>query len=288
MIQDTTRFTMDLPTALSRTLSGNVKPMITQCSMRHLYTLPQSEHPQKETMIALAKNMERRRCNHHTLENPLSTLECLSSVIDPKSTHTDKDLINKFNYVVAVQDEDVRRWCRRVKGVPIIYVKRSVMVMEPMGERSVGVREGMEKGKMRSGLRARERGEAVEKRKRGDEDEEIKEVGGVGQGGGTGEREGKKRKKGPKGPNPLSVKKPKKSEKKVTGNDTPRRDEELNPAVGQPEERDLESEKAGGDAGLAMSEAQKPPTARKRKRKHRSKKLEELATVPDGGEEEIA
>ena len=279
---------MDLPTALSRTLSGKVKPMITQCSIRHLYALPQSEHPQKEAMIATAKNMERRRCNHHTLDNPLTTLECLSSVIDPKSTHTDKDLINKFNYVVAVQDEDVRRWCRGVKGVPLVYVKRSVMVMEPMGERSMGIREGMEKGKMRSGLRVTERGAALGKRKRVDGEGETKTDGGIENGGAAGVREGKKRRKGPKGPNPLSVKKPKKSEAKVADECMPEVDISLDRGIGQSKEKAPKVESAAEDRGSAMVTVRTPLTARKRKRKHKSKQAEELKIVPDGEGGEIA
>ena len=271
MIQDATRFTMDLPTSLSRTLSGKVKPMITQCSMRHLYALSSSEHPQKETIIATAKSMERRRCNHHTLENPLSTLECLSGVIDPKSTHTDKDLVNKFNYVVAVQDEDVRRWCRGVKGVPIIYVKRSVMVMEPMGERSLSVREGTERGKMRSGLRAN--ADTLGKRKR--EDGVEPEVGDSGRFQSevrSGEREAKRRKRGPKGPNPLSVKKSKVELKKM---------------------EPMEPSEANGRGQVTVfsknitDEVPDTSVTRKRRRKHRSKKPEELDVTRNSRREEV-
>ena len=205
MIQDATRFAMDIQTSLSRTLSGTVKPMITQCSMRHLYALPTS-HPQKQTLISAAKSMERRRCNHHTLEDPLSTLECLSSVIDPKSSHTDVDLVNRFNYVVAVQDESVRSWCRGVRGVPLVYVRRSVMIMEPMAEGSAKLREGTEKGKFRSGLREKAQS-ALGKRKRsvdnGDVIREVKPEAAVNEE----DRQVKKKIKGVKGPNPLSVKK---------------------------------------------------------------------------------
>ena len=270
MIQDAARFTMDLPTSLSRTLSGNVKPMITQCSIRHLYALPTSEHPHKETLIATAKTMERRRCNHHTLDEPLSTLDCLKSVIDPKSVNTDQGLVNKFNYVVAVQDEEVRRWCRGVRGVPLVYVKRSVMVMEPMNEGSLGVREGVEKGKMRSGLRGRV-GDALGKRKRGEGD-------GMGEGQeGADEAakpEKKARKKGPKGPNPLSVKKSKKPTQTLG-----------KPGVG------VEVAEEPGTLhtdGMAMANAEPESTKRKRRRKHRSKPSDESKMVENGDVEDSA
>ena len=150
--------------------------------------------------------MERRRCNHHELEEPLATLECISSVIDPKGSGT-----NKNRYVIASQEERVRRFCRGVKGVPIIYVKRSVMVMEPMSEGSVGVREDAEHEKFRQGLRGRVAG--LGKRKRDDEDREnlpdVNSAEGKAILDGEDQIPKKKRTRGPKGPNPLSVKKSK-------------------------------------------------------------------------------
>lgn len=186
--------------------------MITQCSMRHLYELTTIPQNQKEDLISLAKQMERRRCNHHTLEKPLVTLECLASVIDPKQSST-----NKNRYVIASQDEEVRKYCRGVKGVPLVYVKRSVMVMEPMAESSVNVKEGINRGKFRMGLR----GQADEnKRKRKTDADPNHGDGDVAEKSGTpGDEDGevgrpikKKRIRGPKGPNPLSVKKPRKRE----------------------------------------------------------------------------
>lgn len=87
----------------------------------------------------------------------------------------------------------------------MLYVKRSVMIMEPMAEASVRAKEGVEKGKLRSGVKVL-KGERGGKRKREEEegqDDERREDGE--------EKEAKKRKKeyGLKGPNPLSVKKKK-------------------------------------------------------------------------------
>ena len=178
-----------------------------RCSIRHLYALKEVPQTEKDALIATARNMERRRCNHHTLEEPLSTLDCFQTVIDPKKSFT-----NKNRYIVASQDEAVRRFCRGVKGVPLVFVKRSVMVMEPMAESTVGAREGLERSKFRSGLRGRG-AVLLGKRKRETEDidshvdlakesvsaEEI-----------TGLTPKKKRTRGPKGPNPLAVKKSKK------------------------------------------------------------------------------
>ncbi|KAK5999579.1 hypothetical protein QM012_005236 [Aureobasidium pullulans] len=208
MIKDTFRFKMNLPLYLERTLHGQVKPMITQCSIRHLYTAEAPDAASKNAWIDTAKSFERRRCNHHTLEEPLSTLECLKSVVDPKDSST-----NKNRYVVASQDQKVRSAMRKITGVPLIYVNRSVMIMEPMATQTEEFREAEEMGKVRAGLKGR-RGAAPEqalKRKREDEDEdEDGEARGDASTQDTEVVPKKRVKKGPKGPNPLSVKKSKK------------------------------------------------------------------------------
>ena len=167
----------------------------------------------KDALIITAKSMERRRCNHHTLDEPLSTLECLSSVIDPKGFRS-----NKHCYVVASQEEQTRRHCRSVRGVPLIYVKRSVMVMEPMTQASVGSREGIEREKFRSGLKTRS--VRPGKRKRDDDEDEVGRGGGEqiedvtrGEAKENGQMAKKVKVRGQKGPNPLSVKKATKSHK---------------------------------------------------------------------------
>ncbi|KAL8745090.1 MAG: hypothetical protein Q9190_002737 [Brigantiaea leucoxantha] len=258
--------------------------VITQCSIRHLYTLTVSQH-EKDALILIAKSMERRRCNHHTLDKPLSTLECFSSVIDSKGSST-----NKHRYVVASQEEEVRRHCRGIKGVPLVYVKRSVMVLEPMTEESLGVRESLERGKFRLGLRGSVARNGA-KRKREDESEIDQAI--RTSGGGTEVEHGventvvKRRIRGLKGPNPLSVKKPKKA-----------RDVEGTGPLEQPRLEHLESR-----ATLHLSQDERgqvdiverpsdrnsdPPTKRKRKRKHKSGTLDELQrdleTRPEGSE----
>jgi len=245
--------------------------VITQCSIRHLYLLKETPQPLKDTLVLTAKSMERRRCNHHSLDDPLSTLECLRSVIDPKDS-----LVNKNRYVVASQDEDVRRFCRGVQGVPLVYVKRSVMVMEPMAETSVGVREGVERKKFRSGIRGRE-SEALGKRKRVHEDmQNNKKEGGTEPIVEDNENAVRKKKtKGAKGPNPLSVKKPKKAEmeKKVELDERIRTDATI------PNVEDI-GDSADNSADVeqhSVDENAHPLAKRKRKRKHRVKKLEKLA-----------
>lgn len=199
---------MQLGHMLSNTLHGEIKPMITQCCIRHLYNaVPEpGQERDKEQWIEVAKQAERRRCGHHELETPLSELECIQSVLDPKGSGT-----NKHRYVVATQERDVRAAMREVAGVPLVYINRSVMVMEPMAGRSAEVREAEEKGKVRAGLKSRRGAEVSgEKRKADDgEDGDVKEA------DLDASVPKRKKPKGPSGPNPLSVKKSKKEPAKA-------------------------------------------------------------------------
>ena len=253
-----------------------------RCSIRHLYILKDLPQPQKDILISIAKNMERRRCGHHTLEEPLSTLECISSVIDPKNS-----LTNKNRYVVASQDEEVRRFCREVRGVPLVYVKRSVMVMEPMAEVSVGVRDGIERSKFRSGLRGKG-SLLLGKRKRGEDegrDVNVTEEKQADSGpGGDDKGAIKKKMKGPKGPNPLSVKKPKRE-----ANSTPRTENEHGEKASSLDPGETDADPKPSTLTVHMverpfDEAPNPPARRKRKRKHKSKQLGSLVAAYSGDE----
>ncbi|KAL9608188.1 MAG: hypothetical protein Q9167_006966 [Letrouitia subvulpina] len=215
--------------------------------------------------------MERRRCNHHTLDDPLSTLECLASVIDPKGSST-----NRHRYVVASQEEGVRRYCRGVKGVPLVYVKRSVMVLEPMAEGSLEVREVLERGKFKTGLRGKGVG-AGNKRKRdsgAEGDLEQREGNGVAGNDIEKEQEPKKKVRGPKGPNPLSVKKPKNmKEVKMDQFESPVVEHSA-VKVNSISDQDLEGQVHIVERPL--DESRVSSSKRKRKRKHKPGALDEL------------
>lgn len=255
---------------IGKSIGTYYSQVVTQCSIRHLYTIPDLPQPHKDTLVAVAKRMERRRCNHHTLDHPLSTLECFSSVIDPKNSKT-----NKNRYVIASQEEEVRRYCRGVKGVPLVYVKRSVMVMEPMADSSVGVREGMEREKLRTGLRVNGHAAGV-KRKRG-ESGDI-DVGQAQHSGSHEPQQGKalKRKtRGPKGPNPLSVKKRRISKDcSEKTEEAEKASENLNEKIQLEREAD-ESRSSMVDTGFS-DEKQNSPIKRKRKRKHKKTSFSDL------------
>jgi U3 small nucleolar RNA-associated protein 23 len=178
--------------------------VITQCEIRKLYA--DKDQPGGNAAIELAKTFERRRCGHHPDQypKPLETIECMQSVVDPKSTGE-----NKHRYVVASQSLDVRRMLRGIRGVPLIYIKRSVMILEPMADESVQIREREEKRKFRAELK-----KTTGKRKRDDKDEKAE--GEAGGDGSDSENENKaasekkpKKNRGVKGVNPLAMKKKK-------------------------------------------------------------------------------
>ena len=229
--------------------------------MRHLYAA--SSEPGVSFLIDKAKTYERRRCGHLPSEypEPLSTETCLTSVVDPKDNKN-----NKHRYVVASQDLETRKKMRGILGVPLVYINRSVMIMEPMADASVENREREERGKFREGLK---RGSGSLKRER----EEDASVGGEkGQGG-----EAKKRKvaRGVKGPNPLAVKKGK---KKVEGEGV---------AVGSKKEGKKEKDAVAESLDTAEGGEADAGAKRKRRRKHKSGAVAgetEAAEAVEGGD----
>lgn len=272
---------MQLGHMLSNTLHGEIKPMITQCCIRHLYdAVPEpGQEREKEQWIEVAKQAERRRCGHHELETPLSELECIRSVLDPKGSGT-----NKHRYVVATQEREVRAAMREVAGVPLVYINRSVMVMEPMAGRSAEVREAEEKGKVRAGLKSRRGAEVSgEKRKADDNDnddsnEEAKEA--------DLDATAPKRKKpkGPSGPNPLSVKKSKKekpqegggSEKKSQG----RKVEDERSVIRKATKQDPQAGEKALSAEDALDEGGASANGTSGNKRTRKRKPKEAASAP--------
>lgn len=118
----------------------------------------------------------------HKLDGPAqpkSAFECISNVVIVNGA-------NKHRYVVATQKTRLRSLLRRIPAIPLIYINRSVMIMEPMSPATEKVRSNIESSKLSGGLNDVQRKHAL------DDDEEEKP---------------KKKRKGPKEPNPLSIKK---------------------------------------------------------------------------------
>ena len=258
IIKDAARFKMKLGGMLENTLHGKIKPMITQCCIRHLYDINTStpaEQAEKDNWIAAAKGAERRRCGHHELEEPLSALDCLESVVDPKGSGT-----NRHRYVVVSQDPEVRKRMRTIAGVPLVYINRSVMILEPMAMATEEVRKKEERVKLRSGLKSR-RESAGLKRKR----DEVEDEADAGRNEDAQvERESKKRKvRGPKGANPLSVMKTRKT-KSANGERSALRKAAQNPL--RVSEKGLDDTPANNNGGTTNGITSDEAKKRKRKR----------------------
>ncbi|KAK1757640.1 rRNA-processing protein utp23 [Echria macrotheca] len=197
---------LDFLHLLEKTLSTkSLKPMITQCCIRALYD--QNKGPNRDPAVVAAieraKTFERRRCGHLMDEAALSEHECVMSVVDPKGNNQ-----NKFRYIVATQDEELRERLRSVVPTPLMYVRRSVVILEPMSASSAKVREREERSKFKDGIiRGQKRKREEDDSDSGDSGEEDEAKAGK-----DDKETPKKRKKqyGPKGPNPLAVKKAKK------------------------------------------------------------------------------
>jgi U3 small nucleolar RNA-associated protein 23 len=167
-------------------------------------------------------------------------------VVDSKDNNT-----NKHRYVVATQDPEVRAYLRRIPGVPLIYINRSVMIMEPMGGATEELKQKEERQKFKAGLKSRLNGNTTLGKRRRDEEEGMDDMApqrpaAVST---TDAVSTTKRKKGPKGPNPLSVKKPK-ARLQPTSNP--------NPPTSPP-------------TAISTSAAPEESSKKKRKRKHKPK-----------------
>ncbi|KAI8950979.1 Fcf1-domain-containing protein [Xylaria longipes] len=197
------RSKMDIDHILKATLHGNTKLLITQCSMRWLYA--RKNEPGIGAVIDFAKErVERRRCGHHPSDypEPLKELDCLHSVVDPSKTG-----VNKHRYVCAINDDEVRSSLRNgIQVVPLLYIRRSVLIMEPASSTTVKARSRDEKAKFTAELKS-----PGMKRKRQQEDTDDEKD----DNGKEEEAEPTKPKKkayGRKEPNPLSVRKKKKED----------------------------------------------------------------------------
>lgn len=187
IVLDCERSSFDLARGLKRTLQAEVKPMITQCCIQALY------ETKNQQAIEMAKQFERRRCNHPPGDSELPA-NCIMSVVNV-------DGCNKHRYVVASQDLALRRRLREVPGVPLVHIARSVMIMEHLSTASANVSQEIEKAKLHRGLNDTRSHSHIELGKVKDSLVSAELV------------KSKKRSLGPKAPNPLSVKK-KKTESK--------------------------------------------------------------------------
>jgi U3 small nucleolar RNA-associated protein 23 len=233
-------FKMPLHRSLEKTLHGKVKPFITKCTLASILQTTDLHTSQRPDFLPLPTHLPLRHCSHAELkeegekEGVLPEEECLLDLLRGGVTGNQQPK-NKSHFVLATADPlakkdtekkkgglltksrrpmtdsagvDFRAQAREIPGVPIIYVKRSVMVLEELSGASLGVRRREEKDKFTEGIL----GMQSRKRKREEDDKENEGNDVDGKDGGEIEAIAPKKKmKKIRGPNPLSVlkKKPK-------------------------------------------------------------------------------
>lgn len=169
----------DIEKGLNRTIQGETKPMITQCCMEALYKT------KDQAAIEVGKKFERRRCNHREAIDPN---ECIESITIIKGE-------NKHRYIVAAQNYELRKLLRKTPGVPLVYMNRSVMVMEPLSDASGQYSVRFENKKLTAGLNDSRNGKEPKEHR---QPKEVTEA--------SKEAPQPKKRRGASEPNPLSIK----------------------------------------------------------------------------------
>jgi U3 small nucleolar RNA-associated protein 23 len=113
------RFKMNLDELLPRLISSKAKILYTTCIMKELESI---EAEGIKTAVHFArKRFQWRKCDHK--DDPVSAKECVQSMVGEKNQH---------KFIVATQDAELRSILRRTPAVPLIYIKNSVCIMEPL------------------------------------------------------------------------------------------------------------------------------------------------------------
>ncbi|GAA6056740.1 hypothetical protein JCM3770_005873 [Rhodotorula araucariae] len=195
-IESAVKQKFDLESRLHDVLQGLVKPMITQCCMQALYDLGADA----QDVIDVAKGFERRKCNHL---KPRPEEECLAAMAGES---------NRNRYVYATQSLALRQTLRRIPGSPIIYIARSVLLLEAPSDQTLAKKRQMETAKLHVSAAELALITGQPAPSEASTSAAPTAAATTGEGGDEPPAAKKPRKpKGPKGPNPLSVRKKKPS-----------------------------------------------------------------------------
>ena len=184
-------FHMPLQKYLDNTLHGECKGFVTQCTLAKIMKdhekATEGKRRGRPEFLPPPLELPLRYCKHKNDDGEdmgvVDEWRCLLDLLagQPKGNEQAR---NKQHYTLATADAteqeqrrrnhiDIKERARTIPGVPIIYVKRSVMILEELSAASEMVRRGAEKEKFREGLlgnRKRKRGTGEE------EDELLKEL----------------------------------------------------------------------------------------------------------------
>jgi U3 small nucleolar RNA-associated protein 23 len=286
-------FKMPLHRSLEKTLHGKVKPFITKCTLASILQTTDLHSSQRPEFLPPPTQLPLRHCSHAESKEEgeeggvLPEGECLLDLLGGGVTGNQQPK-NKSHFVLATADPwaekdneknkkggllgklrrpvndsagvDFRAQAREIPGVPIIYVKRSVMILEELSGASLGVRRREEKDKFTEGIL----GKQSRKRKREDDDKENEGNDADGKDGGEPETAAPKRKmKKVRRPNPLSVLK-----KKSKSKNQPPQDPVQAPAQAS----------SPSNVNRASNEEDQPKSKRKRKHGNKAKLSKEGAS----------
>ncbi|OAG41573.1 hypothetical protein AYO21_04275 [Fonsecaea monophora] len=222
-------FHMPLQKYLENTLHGQCRIFVTKCTLAKVMAdwenvtnkegKARRGPPRRPDFLPPPTEVPLRHCKHRDDEGQelgvVSEARCLLDLLAGQP-HGNEHAKNKQHYILATADADekearakgfidVKERARLIPGVPVVYVKRSVMILEEMSGVSERTVRSQEKEKFSQGLiglasRKRKRGEGEEGSEDDDDDDLLAE-----------EKQGPKIRglKRAKGPNPLSVKKKK-------------------------------------------------------------------------------
>lgn len=230
-------FSMPIQQFFENTLHGKVVPYITQCTLAKVMEGYSGKGKDgRPPYLPLPMTVPLRYCKHKDSDGKergvIAEGECLVDLLGGQAKGNEVKK-NKNHFILAAADwdegikeekerkkiearrrekrkrgevdEDARKGARMIPGVPIIYVKKSVMILEEPSLATEKAVRGIEKEKYKDGIGGATRGT---KRKRDDSDEESGSDADADQLDAKSLGKSKKT-KGPSGPNPLSVKKKK-------------------------------------------------------------------------------
>ncbi|KAJ1955024.1 hypothetical protein GGI12_005659 [Dipsacomyces acuminosporus] len=235
---------------LGQAVQGKAKFLATWCTIDEVRKSGDSSEA-----VKVARSCEKRRCPH---KDPISGTECIKEIMGDE---------NKFNYCVAVQDKDLRDRLRRIPGVPLIHIQRSVVLLEHVQDSSKEINKQQIQEKL--GVTKAER-MLLKSIKKKEIEAKL-------------EKRAHTKKHGPKGPNPLSVKKPKRHTPAQTAQEPKPKDQSArNTAESAKTDEQAASSRTSsskrprsGAEGAAVSDTKAPAdgeTKHKRKRKRTHKK----------------
>ncbi|KAI8092557.1 Fcf1-domain-containing protein [Halteromyces radiatus] len=107
---------LNLQQDLQTVLCNPTRPMVTECVIQELHKT--GDH----RAATVAKSFERRKCKHHL---PVTSQQCILELIGSN---------NDNNYVIATQNDIIRKQIHDIPGVPVLRVKNGMIILEPLSK----------------------------------------------------------------------------------------------------------------------------------------------------------